>query len=122
MKTSYILTALLPFLLSGCATILNSATQKIYVVTIPDGARVSANETACSSPCSLEMERKRPVPVRIEKAGFETIQVPMHREDSPEIMWNWVFGLVGFLLDIGEGASYKLQPESIVVQLRPAAR
>jgi hypothetical protein len=67
------------------------------------------------TPVVIELKRKeKNLIVRVEKSGYEPVEIPLVRKADGWIFGNIVFGgLIGLAIDFGTGAAYKLTPEEI---------
>ena len=79
--------------MAGCATIVNGPRQQIPVETVPSGVTVTAiGEMRIRSPGVLVLRRDRNYTIIIEKEGFETEEIQLHRCSS-----GWAFGNIALL-------------------------
>lgn len=73
MKNTFVLVSLL--VLSGCATVTRGTTEAFVIETDPPGAKATLTTgQSCTTPCSLEMKRKKEFQVKLEKEGYETVE------------------------------------------------
>lgn len=139
---------------SGCATIAHGRYQRIQVETDPPAARVSVEGTQRRAKGVLQFEtpgevvvdrKEKRVVLRIEKAGYETAEVALHRGASP---WTpigfagsvgglgvWVgmleagvgagmavgavYGGIGVGIDLLTGSAFRLHPSRVSLTLQP---
>ena len=60
--------------LDGCATITRGTTEVLVVNSDPSGAQVQISDGhSCVTPCSVELKRKHDYHLKVEKAGYETV-------------------------------------------------
>jgi hypothetical protein len=112
--------AILLVLVTGCATMIRGTRQQIPIRSTPAGATVSTGTQSLVTPGTLTLERDQLHEVTITKAGYVTA----HRCIAPRqdgVIWgNLAFGgVVGILVDQGDGAVYALDPEEMDVTLVP---
>lgn len=114
------LTSLLCTLLPGCASIIHGTRQKVAVSTNPPGATVSDGETTVQTPGSLNLKRNEDYVLTITKPGYETETVKVTHVISGAVAGNLLAGgLIGWGVDAISGAQWRLEPETITVNLRP---
>ena len=109
--------------LGGCATIINGTTQKIPVDTTPQGATAENQDgVGCITPCSIELKRNQDHIITISKEGFENQSVTCKHVLSPAILGYILLplGLIGAVVDAASGSLYRLTPEAISLELKPA--
>lgn len=119
-----LLVASLCLTLSSCASIIHGTRQEVGITTNPPGAIVSdgKNNNNVLTPTTLKLERDRDYVLTITKPGFETETVKLTHVISGAVAANIVgggFGLIGWGVDAVSGAQWRLEPETIVVNLRP---
>ena len=112
---------LILFMTSGCATIINSPSQKIPVSSNPSGARVEVDGTGSyKTPITIKLERKRDHVLIVSKEGHEQEQVVIMHVISGAVAGNILAGgLIGWGVDAMTGAQYKLVPGTVHVELKP---
>lgn len=122
LKTSlgFVIFALAMNLLSGCCTLVNTANQKISILSSPTGACVSIDDTKCGkTPLTKRLSRKKMHTVKIELEGYTPFEITMNRSISGWIWGNVIFGgLIGIIIDVADGSIYKLTPEQISTELQ----
>src|SRR5262245_30892648 len=96
--------------LQGCATITRGTTEVLVVETQPPGANVRIDPIGitCTTPCTVELKRKKDVIVQIEKAGYEHVKVNVLSEvagaGAAGMAGNaLVGGLIGVAVDAASG-------------------
>jgi hypothetical protein len=126
MRLTLIAAALV--LAPGCATITRGTTEVLVVETQPPGADVRINPTGtnCKTPCSIELKRKRNYTLQIDRDGFEPVTVNVLSEISGAgaagMAGNVILGgLIGVAVDAASGATKKLTPNPIKLNLVPLA-
>jgi outer membrane protein assembly factor BamE (lipoprotein component of BamABCDE complex) len=113
---------------SGCATITRGTTEVLVINTTPAGASVQLSSgNSCTTPCSVELKRKRDYHVKITKDGYEPIDTDVLSQISGAgaagMAGNVLIGgLIGVGVDAATGATKSLKPNPVVVTLTPTAR
>ena len=99
------------FMFSGCAAMFNGRRQVVSVKTEPSGAniRFSTGET-CTSPCVLELKRKKSAIIYVEMAGYKPINDILRREISPIAAVDLLFFWPGLIVDAMNGGAWDLRP------------
>lgn len=110
--------------LSGCATIMTGATQKVPVNSNPSGAIAKVDGgMAAVTPTIFNLERKTDHTIEISKDGYRTAQVTLRHTVSGATAGNLlVGGIIGIAVDSCSGAMFKLVPERVDVNLEPAGQ
>jgi hypothetical protein len=127
---------------SGCATLAHGRAQEISIRSAPAGARVYVgSELAGETPARILVRRAEKDPiVRIEKEGFEVVEVKLTRVPS-----GWLLGDIGWAasqfanqgmrsgdasvaaagvagvtigIDVATGSAWRLTPSEIRVMLK----
>lgn len=107
--------------LSGCATVLNGTNVDYATETDPSGADVVfLNGLKCTSPCKLELKRGADTRVDISKPGYEPVYVLIQSRLAGSTFGNILAGgIIGGVVDGGNGASNTLSPRPLFVRLAP---
>jgi len=128
---------------SGCATLAHGRAQEISIRSAPAGARVYiGSELAGETPARILVRRAEKDPiVRIEKDGFEPVEVKLTRVPSGWLLGDmgWAasqfanqglqsgsdasiaaFGVAGLTIgvDVATGSAWRLTPSEIRVMLK----
>jgi uncharacterized protein YcfJ len=108
--------------LSGCATVMNGTNIDYATDTDPTGADVVfLNGMKCTSPCEVELRRGSDTRVDITKPGFEPVYVLIQSRLAGSTFGNILAGgIIGGVVDSGNGASNTLAPRPLMVRLAPA--
>ncbi len=110
-------------LTSACATITRGSNDTLVIETDPPSAEARlSNGLICKTPCSLKMKRKEACVVKIEREGYEPVEVNITPQisggGSAGMAGNVLFGgLIGAAVDAGSGAMYDLKPNPVVIKL-----
>jgi hypothetical protein len=112
-------------LLSSCATVVRGTKQTVRIESNPPGAKIHLSTGGEGvTPATFELPRKDLVVVDFEKEGHESMSVtlvPM-RSKSGSIAGAGnalIGGAIGGAIDGGTGATLDLQPNPLIVTLRP---
>lgn len=108
--------------LSGCATVMNGTNIDYTTGTDPSGADVVfLNGLKCISPCEVELRRGSDTRVDISKPGYEPVYVLVQSRLAGSTFGNILAGgIIGGVVDGGNGASNTLAPRPLMVRLAPA--
>ena len=122
MKKAFIIILCLSQMFNaGCASIVKGTRQTVAVETNPPGATISIGQTheTSVSPAQLTLKRKNEYELKIEKPGYRTEYVQVDRNLSGWFWANFVsWGLIGIIVDLTNGAGYKLEPKEVNVELK----
>ena len=106
--------------LTSCATLVNGHDEKVPVTTNPPGATVTEESTSELTPATLDLERNRDYMLTITKEGYKTETIKIQHVVSEAAAGNILsFGFLGTAIDTASGSLWKLEPDHIVVTLRP---
>jgi len=115
---------LLSLLVLGCASIIHGTKQTVRFQTTPTECTVDVTDALgtnygyCTTPCSMELKRKREYKVSISKEGYETAELTIERKSDGWIWGNILFGgIIGIIVDFSNGAAYKLSPDELTASL-----
>lgn len=111
-------------LLGGCATVSHGTTQAVEMRSQPPGAEVATSiGGTCITPCTLILKRKTGFVATIRKAGYQPLSITVSSVDSggrgAVVRTALTTGLVGYLVDRGNGALRELKPNPVEVTLTP---
>lgn len=114
---------LLMVLGSGCATVTRGTKDVLVIESEPPGADIQLSSGMTGkTPASFKLPRKHSLNVKIEKEGYEPVEVNV----TPHISGAGgagmagnvlVGGLIGAAVDAGTGSMYSLKPNPIKVTL-----
>lgn len=112
-------------LTTGCATITRGSTDTLVIESEPTGAEIKlSNGMSGKTPATFTLPRKDALVVKIQKAGYEPVEVNI----TPQISGAGgagmagnvlVGGLIGAAVDAGSGAMNDLLPNPVRVNLAP---
>jgi hypothetical protein len=95
------------FLLQNCATIFRGTRQKIPITSNPQGAKIIVDgEEMGYAPLNLKLKRKKNHIMRIEKEGFNPLEIRISRGTSIGLttLGNILWGFIGATLAGGKRA------------------
>ena len=120
-----IVAAFVLLLLTSCATVVRGTKQNVRIESSPAGAtiRLSTGDQGLT-PATFEVSRKHPVLVDFTMDGYEPMSVTMvpMRSKAGSIAGAGnalIGGAIGGAIDGGTGATLDLQPNPLIVSLRP---
>ncbi|MGI0135024.1 MAG: PEGA domain-containing protein [Candidatus Micrarchaeaceae archaeon] len=102
----------------GCATLIHGSSQTVPVTTDPPGASLSVNEMEYVTPVDLSLDRNKGYQVTASKSGYESQTIEIHSNFSAVSFVDLIF-IIPWAVDLADGASYTLTPESIQMTLKP---
>jgi len=109
----------------GCASITRGSKDTLVVNSDPSGAKVSLSiGLSGKTPCAFKVSRKGGFLVKIEKEGYETIELQVVGQISgggaAGMAGNVILGgIIGAGVDAATGATKDLKPNPIDVKLVP---
>ena len=112
--------------LSGCATLIHGTTQTVSISSEPEGADVyEMGNNLGKTPVDFELSRKKKFHSLVLKLdGYKDERVRITRVVSGSVAANILLfpvgALVGWGVDAASGAQWKLIPEEVYVELKPA--
>lgn len=118
-KFSVVVAATLAWGLGGCATVINGTNTDYVASTNPEGALVTfSNGSTCTTPCELELRRKDDLRADITMPGYKPTYVLIQSKLGGSAFGNILLGGgVGAVVDGSNGASNRLYPRPLIVQL-----
>ncbi|MBI1394161.1 MAG: hypothetical protein GC152_15630 [Alphaproteobacteria bacterium] len=118
--------------MAACGTVTRGTKQGVKFESDPDGAQVTVvrdkkekTQWACTSPCELQLSRKRDFNVTFEKAGYKPVTARLAsrigaKGGATGVAGNAILGGgVGFIVDAGTGANMQLKPDPMRASLAP---
>lgn len=116
-----LLAVILAFGLVSCATIMRGTSQSISVNSNPSGARIVVmGMEKGTTPAVIKVKRSETnVIVRLQKDGYEPVDIALTRSLSGWVWGNVVFGgVIGLVVDFATGGLYNINPEVIQADLK----
>ena len=119
--------------MSACATVTKGTEDTVKLESNPPGAAVSfkemtgrINQTGCTTPCKIELNRKYTYAVEIAKEGYETwvgrLEPKMSGDGAAGMAGNVLIGgVIGAAIDASTGAMNDLKPNPMIADLVPVA-
>ncbi len=128
----YFLLAVLASLTCSCATVIRGTSETAQFESTPTGAEVTAESISedkmgpfnCTTPCQMELKRKRTWKVDFELEGYKPVSALL----KPVVTGGGVAsgagniiagGLIGIGIDAGTGANLDLRPNPMIAELAP---
>jgi hypothetical protein len=111
--------AMVPWMLSGCATVFRGAHTDVNLTSDPSGAEVYVNgERMGTTPIELELESKKVYHVEFKMDGFEakTYTITNH-VGAGWVVLDVLFGVVPVVVDWITGSWYYLDEENLNIIL-----
>lgn len=120
MKKSFLM-VLIPFLylLTACATALNSTSQEVEINSNPTNAKIMIDgKKFGTTPNIINLERGVNHVVKLELEGYEAYETQITRKISAWFWGNALNGFIpGMLTDYLTGSMYNLMPTKISAEL-----
>jgi len=112
MSVTAILAALL---ITGCATIFSSSTQKVGYSSDPTGAKVYVNgQLMGNTPFELSMKKDKSYTIEFRKDGYENKTVVLNNSiGAGWIVLDVLGGLIPVVIDAATGNWYKLDQDHV---------
>jgi hypothetical protein len=113
--------------LSDCASVTRGWTNQIQFNSSPPEAAVRTSlGHSCTTPCTLQFNRKDQFTVTFTKPGFHTEQVMVRTQlagaGAAGVAGNVILGgVIGMGVDVASGAALEHCPNPVAVVLRPVA-
>ncbi|MEM9617291.1 MAG: translation initiation factor 2 [Pseudomonadota bacterium] len=128
MKTYILLTAALST--ASCATVIRGTKETAKFQSTPSGATVTAESISadklgpfsCTTPCELELKRKRDWKVVFEKDGYKPVEAVLEKKVTGGGVASGAGnvlagGIIGIGVDAGTGANLDLRPNPMIAEL-----
>jgi len=98
-------------LMSSCASILKGSTQKVAIISEPEGARIYVNgfDQGAVTPAVVKIPRKKSADIVLRKEGYENAYIHQKARFGLTSIWG---GLLGVGIDFATGSAWKF-PKSI---------
>jgi len=104
---------------AACASIMHGTGQALSITSAPAGATVSVDDQVVGvTPVSTKLSRNDPHIINVKLDGYQPFQLRTTRHMDGWLLGNIVFGgPLGLVIDVVDGAAYKLKPSDIAAQL-----
>jgi PEGA domain len=115
-------------LCGGCATVTRGMTSQVQIQSDPPGAEARTSMGhVCSTPCTLQFNRKDEFVVTITKPGFHTEEIPVVTRvagaGAAGFAGNVILGgVVGMAADAASGATLEHFPNPVIATLEPVRK
>jgi hypothetical protein len=117
---------------TGCATVVSSSVQDISISSNPAAADIQVFESpggpgspivaSGKSPMGTSLPRDHEYIVLVTAPGYQEVRVKINKTFNLWVLGNLCCGgLIGGAIDLITGAFWKLEPNSVFVNLIPAA-
>lgn len=112
-------------LVAGCASVTRGMTNQVQINSDPPEAQVKTSMGhACTTPCTLQFNRKDEFSVLISKPGYHTAEVAVTTriagEGAAGFAGNIILGgVVGMAADAATGATLEHYPNPVTAKLVP---
>ncbi|MDB6081611.1 MAG: hypothetical protein JWO53_883 [Chlamydiia bacterium] len=117
----FILSLLVCFTVTSCATVLHGTRQTVTITSNPSGALVTDGCTVWRTPVKINFKRKHDYQLAIFKPGFTSQVIHIKRSFNGAVVGNVL--LLGSVLWVGvdaiSGGRWKFSPESYAIKLQP---
>ncbi len=106
--------------LQSCATLFNTPSQQVEIVTTPPNAKlVIDGKKFGTTPQVVNIERKNNHVIKIELDGYEAYETQLTTKLSFYFWGNIFNGIIpGLIIDMFTGSMYDLFPEALNIQLQ----
>lgn len=105
---------------NSCATIISGRSQNLPVTSVPTGAIVTIAGQKQITPATFLLDKRQEYVVRVEKEGYESVEIVLKKGISGWVFGNIIFGLygiIGVIIDIATGSASKFEPSKIEANL-----
>ncbi len=108
----------------GCASIVSGTRQEINFSSSPSNASVAIKTTNgmvlhnVTTPAVLALKRNQNYIISVNLPGYQETQAFINRDLNGWFLGNIIFGgLLGVVIDVADGAMWRLTPDQVYVQL-----
>ncbi len=128
MRTIILISAALS--VASCATVIRGTKETAKFQSTPSGATVTAESISadklgpfsCTTPCELELKRKRDWKVVFEKDGYKSVEAVLEKKVTGGGVASGAGnvlagGIIGIGVDAGTGANLDLRPNPMIAEL-----
>lgn len=127
MRFNVLMISLLPiYAISGCASLARGVNEDVVIQYEPADATVttSLNHNCTTSPCTVEVARKKEFQVSASKPGYQSQTVQVNTKVSGEGAAGFagnvlIGGVVGMGVDAATGAALNHSPNPVIIKLVP---
>ena len=112
----------------GCASVTRGTTEQIQILSEPAGAEARTSMGhVCTTPCTLQFNRKDEFTVTASKPGFHSAEMPVGTHvaggGAAGFAGNLLLGgVVGMAVDASSGAMLEHYPNPVMLELVPLKR
>ncbi|MEO1243506.1 MAG: translation initiation factor 2 [Pseudomonadota bacterium] len=128
MRTIILISAALS--IASCATVIRGTKETAKFQSTPSGATVTTESISadklgpfsCTTPCELELKRKRDWQVVFEKDGYKPVEAVLEKKVTGGGVASGAGnvlagGIIGIGVDAGTGANLDLRPNPMIAEL-----
>lgn len=126
MRINIIAAVALAVATSGCATATRGTTETVTIQYAPAHAKAvtSLNHTCTSSPCSIEVSRKKAFTVTASAPGYQSqtvaVKTKVSKGGAAGVAGNVLIGgVIGIGVDAATGAALDHYPNPVIMKLKP---
>lgn len=127
MRISLSMILMLPIIaITGCASVTRGVNEDVVIIYEPADAAISTslNHTCSSSPCTIQVARKKAFQVTGSKTGYHSQTVQVNTKVSGGGAAGFagnviVGGVIGMGVDAATGATLNHTPNPVVIKLVP---
>ena len=112
----------------GCASVTRGMTDQVQILSEPPGAEARTSMGhACTTPCTLQFNRKDEFIVTASKPGYHTVEMPVATRlasaGAAGFAGNVLLGgVVGMAVDAASGATLEHYPNPVMLTMMPLRR
>ena len=94
---------------SGCATIVSSGPDQVYITSVPPGATVTIDGQPIGNTPVSTVVRRNAQTVSFSLTGYQTVSSPVPKQFNGWLLGNVIFGgIPGILIDLVSGNFMKI--------------
>jgi hypothetical protein len=102
----------------GCATLIQGSHQSIPISVQPAGASLKVNGSEYIAPVDVSLARNQDYQVVVSAPGYATQTAEIRSSFSGATFWDTIF-VISWAVDLADGAAFKLEPETLQINLQP---
>lgn len=123
----FVVLVLLAAMCGGCATVTRGTTSQVQIESEPAGAEARTSlGHACTTPCTISVNRKDEFTVTFVKPGYQPVTVPVTTKIANAGVAGFagnvlIGGVIGMGVDAATGSTLEHTPNPVAVTLQPFA-
>jgi hypothetical protein len=119
---------------SGCATLFNGTKTEVKIDSRPQaasftivsnggglGSTKDVEVATGTTPAVVNLKNKSEYILTVKLDGYQDAKVPLEQDWSRWVICSGLCGLIPLGIDVLTGGFWKIQPEDVMVMLRPAS-